>query len=268
MTRKHFFESLEKENNYQHEFEKIEELCNITYYSSNCSEITINTWIELNFWDWGKRSNYTSFKELRSQIGFDLDNPPTDVDINKYFLYCEMLLNLVTDLGDERPEHALDKVIITAISTIQATLANAGFELRKIDDEYMVVEQNAVAIQVADDFPSIAEAVIEYNHYLLKGDLKRKQELLKRLADSLEPKRDEMNRYCKTMSKDFFYMANNFNIRHNNCDPKDPKHYNAKYACYDIQKKEECYDTTYEQGLALFVMIKQQERNKIIATLK
>lgn len=69
------------------------------------TKITINTWIERNFRHWEKRSNYTSFAELCNQLGFPVENDnlneyisASDIDLNKYLLFCEMMLNMIFGL--------------------------------------------------------------------------------------------------------------------------------------------------------------------------
>ncbi len=63
-------------------------------------------------------------------------------------------------------------------------------------------------------------------------------------------------------------MVNNWNIRHNNCDSRYAKNYNKKFDGLSMAQKEECYDMVYEQGLALYVLKEQQERNKKIELMK
>ena len=70
----------------------------------------------------------------------------------------------------------------------------------------MIVEKNAAAFEVAEFFPQIEDVIVEYNHYLLDGNLVRKRELLKRIADALEPKRSVLNGIDKTKTSDFFTL--------------------------------------------------------------
>jgi hypothetical protein len=92
--------------------------------------------------------------------------------------------------------------------------------------------------------------------------------LLKAIADVLEPKKSQLSGSYKSITDDFFMLVNNMNIRHNNCDPDDPKKYNAKFDKMSPKEKEQCYDIIYEQGLTLFVLLGQMERNKIIEKYK
>ena len=275
MSRLHFFEAIERSIDFQKEYEKLESMCDENYgYSRYSAGITINTWIERNFRHWEKRSNYISFAELRKQLGFLVEYDDGneyisgfDIDINKYLLFCEMMLNVIAGL-QEYNNPAIEEVIIAFMDTIRATVEKAGLEIKTIDEEIMIVEKNAVAIEVADKQPEIAEAVIEYNHYLLRGDLNRKKILLKIIADALEPKRKELNGLNSKMTSDFFYMVNEMDVRHNNCNPNDSKNYKPKFALLNENDKESWYDCIYEQGLSLYMLLEQQDRNKKIASYK
>ena len=58
------------------------------------------------------------------------------------------------------------------------------------------------------------------------------------------------------------------NIRHNNLDPADKVKYNPVFASYKPAEQEEWYDLIYEQALMLFMLLKQQDRNRKIDTYK
>ena len=45
-------------------------------------------------------------------------------------------------------------------------------------------------------------------------------------------------KYNKTIENDFFFLVNNMNIRHNNCDPKDTKRYLVENAEYTLSNRE------------------------------
>ena len=174
---------------------------------------------------------------------------------------------VIDDLIYYRDQY-LDEIIRVLLSTIHATLAKAGMEIREVNGQKQIVETNAVAMHVADIVPELADVIVEYNHYLIRGDINRKQELLKKLADALEPRKKELNNCCKGLSDDFFYLANNMNVRHNNSNAADTKKYNAVFASLNKEQQEKWYDTIYEQGLALFVMLEQQNRSKLIKDYK
>lgn len=137
------------------------------------------------------------------------------------------------------------------------------------DGKYLVVQKDAAASAVADIVaPELADAIIEYNHHLLKGDLKSKKLILKQIADALEPRRAELKTVNKTIENDFFYMINTMNVRHNNCDVSDPSKYNEKFANLTDREKEEWYDEIYQEGLMAYLSLEQVDREKKILDFK
>ena len=110
--------------------------------------------------------------------------------------------------------------------------------------------------------------IIEYNHYLLRGDLEAKKQILKQIADALEPKRKTLEGFSKELTRNYFELVNTMNVRHNNLDPVDKGNYNAVFASYTLDQQESWYDLIYEQALMLFVLLEQQERSKIINEYK
>ncbi len=68
-------------------------------------------------------------------------------------------------------------------------MSNLSYEYIYFDKEEKVilVERDSAAFAVADIVEEeLAFKVIEYNHYLLKGDLDKKRNILKALADKVE----------------------------------------------------------------------------------
>lgn len=270
----HFFERMERENNYQKEYEKLERLCAIKYAQSPFSKISINSWISMNFRAWKKRGNYCFFAELKEHLGFKITESDencvsycADIDLNKYLLFCEMIFNICMGLIGYEPLE-LRGPIQELFETIDATISKAGFERQYLNGDIIIVEVNPIAVEVADCVPELADVIMEYNHYLLRGDLNRKSELLVALAKALEPYRKDLKAICPTVEDDFFYLVNNMDIRHNNCASIDGKNYNSKFDSLSSKQKEEWYDLTYEQGLTLFVMLEQRKRTRLISQFK
>lgn len=73
---------------------------------------------------------------------------------------CATKTMVIVDIVLESQEYnnpAIEEVIIAFMDTIRATVEKAGLEIKTIDEEIMIVEKNAVAIEVADKQPEIAE---------------------------------------------------------------------------------------------------------------
>ena len=275
----HFYEKMEREIDFQKEYEKIEEIvCNEYYLTDSYGRATINTWIENHFSKWEKRQAYTTFRELRDQCGFPVlvKNGELcfrkNVSIDDYFLYIEMLVNLFHDLRETSYiEKEMGKRIAFILQTIGFNLEQLGVEIKRIKDEYQIVSKNPVVTEIVDNFEDvrdeIVDEIVEYNRYLLKGNLLRKGEILGQIVKSLEPKRKTLDRINDRATEDFFFLANKMNIRHNNTDPLD-KNYVEAFDKLSSDEKEAWYDLIYDQGLMLYVLLEGEKRKEKIEEFK
>lgn len=98
MARKNFFELLEREIDFQKEYEKIEDaIINEKYM------LSLEAVIEKDFSDWPFRGNFISFWELRCHLGFtytesdvygeDYEPDRKHIKMDDFLLYSEMMLN-------------------------------------------------------------------------------------------------------------------------------------------------------------------------------
>lgn len=110
--------------------------------------------------------------------------------------------------------------------------------------------------------------LLEYNHYVLKGDLERKKNILVKIGNALEPKKYEIKGINNQLYKDYFYLINNMDIRHNNCDSSDKSNYNKYFDKLTIKEKEEWYDEIYQMGLLIFLLLENKERSTRITNIK
>ena len=262
----HFYERLDRENNYQYEYEKLEHM--IYFERIQLRYSCLYELIEEVFRKWKKRENYISFDEMRKAVGFDNGyaegyyRQVTNIDIKEFVVYCEMISSVLWGIIPFLPDsNVIMERISEIIHTIDATLNKAGLERKLQDDLTIIVEQNAAAVYVADKYPDLADIMIEYNQFLLRGDLDRKREILVQIIHKLEPKRQELSRLNKVLENDFFGLANNADLRHNNVS-EESKEYNQKFAAMTNKEKEEIYDLTYEQSLAAFLVLGQPERDR------
>lgn len=98
MARKNFFELLEREIDFQEDYEKIEDaIINEKYM------LSLENVIEKDFSDWPFRGNFISFWELRCHLGFtytesdvygeDYEPDRKHIKMDDFLLYSEMMLN-------------------------------------------------------------------------------------------------------------------------------------------------------------------------------
>lgn len=271
MARYNFFQKLERDINFQFEYQKLE---NIVLTEQDGYGETLEDTIEEYFREWSFKKNYASFEEVRKKMGFSYIQLGSHLTlggevktIDDFILYCEMILNMIFGIDDFEYD---EDIIEDMMDIIRYDLDKINHKIHKTKENQILIVQKDAAVSAVVDIvePDLADAIVEYNHYLLKGDIKSKQKILKLLADKLEPKRQELKSINRTLESDFFYLVNNMNVRHNNCDITDSKNYNAKFSDLSDEEKEEWYDEIYQEGLMMFLTLEQVERTRKIAEFK
>lgn len=272
MGRKNFFEKLEREIDLQKEYEKIESL---VLQPTVFGRASIEDDIERYFKNWKYKANYLSFYEIRKELGFTYDFegivavPYGSVEsINVFFDYFEMIVNMIYIMPEgKRLSH--EDNINEIKRLVNYDLNSLNFEIRKIDDKYLIIQKDAAVSEVVDIVEdSLAKIILEYNHYLLKGDLERKKAILLKIVHVLESKMQDIKGINYQLHSDYSYLINNFNIRHNNCDISNTKNYNEMFVKMSDQEKEEWYDEIYQMGLLIFLLLENKERSTKVANIK
>lgn len=205
-----------------------------------------------------RREHFLSLQELLNTIYlecFDIS------EFDKYFLYAEMYVDLISMLDNlDNQEIESQKNIIK--TQIERVISSLGYKFIVIDDRQIIVENNVFANEAAQAvtaFADIKEAlsILEYNHFSNKGNIERKKEILKKIADLLEPWRKPLNKSSELKDllkanndkiqalEKLFYMYNKFNIRHNNED--------QMLTGLSNQEIESWYDKIYT--MSLFVIL-------------
>lgn len=272
MGRKNFFEKLEREIDLQKEYEKIESL---VLQSVGFGMASIEDDIEHYFKNWKYKANYLSFYEIREQLEFtygfngSFAVPYGSIDnINDFFDYCEMIINMIYIIPECKLLSHVDN-INEIKRLVNYDLNSLNHEIRKIDDKYLIIQKDASVSEVVDIVEdSLAKIILEYNHYLLKGDLERKKAILLKIVHALESKMQDIKGINYQLHSDYSYLINNFNIRHNNCDISNTKNYNEVFVKMSDQEKEEWYDEIYQMGLLIFLLLENKERSTKITNIK
>lgn len=273
MGRKNFFERIEQNLNLQNEYEKLEK---IVLKYTNEYNMSLNDEIESYFDLWKYKKNYLSFDELRSHLGFtytkawDYSFNAEIESIYDFFVYCEMILNMILVVLPEEAQIENENIIKKIIYIINYDLESLNYTVSKMsDDQYIIVQKDAAVSEVVELVePTIADSILEYNHYVLKGDLEKKKNILVKIANALEPQKSEIKAINYQLFKDYFYLINNMDIRHNNCDSSDTSNYNAYFDKLTIEEKEEWYDEIYQMSLLIFLLLENRNRTKKISDLK
>lgn len=276
---KSIFDRMERKVVPYQEYEKIE----LTILNDGWEHgTTIESWLEQIFLSWKFRNNFISLVELRDYLGFPygsgnktyLNKPvyfvpkASNITVELFLNYCELVLNLIYSFYDFIPAIIKEKVT-TVTDLIFFDLENMGFSANRLDDGRIIItEKDAATLAVADiTTPELSDAVLEYNHYLLKGKLDEKRTILNKLAKALESKRAMLTALDSGFSSDLFSKFNNMDIRHDNVNEASPK-YQKQFAVLSDEEKESWYDDIYQDALFAFLLIEQKTRRDRYAEYK
>lgn len=273
MARKNIFEILKEKVNIDEEINKIKRLTveatiRDTMYAYNITEFVD----EFCLHDWKQRGRFISCEEIAEALGLGLFEQMTGFYTDEEILiYLEFLCNLVWLCNrylNEQHYYEASLEYIYLRENIASIVDSFNYEIKEFPDEekVLIVEKNVAATAVAEIAESdVAYEVIEYNHHLLKGDIGRKQKILKVLADKIEPMRSELKKINKELESNVGYLLNKMNIRHNNVEGKNAIEYVKNLTEEEL---EAWYDETYQMLLLCILEYDNIERNRKVANLK
>jgi len=263
------------------EFNRIEFLLNENSIPYGLYDlISLKLWINKNtFRNLNIRDRYTDIDDMLKNIGiynsisqFNYDTECLE-DPNKCFeklyLYCEVLLNIISESSRDLFNCADANKVANHISkNISKILEKTHCKISKVEDGIIIVDNNYVAteaVECIDNDVSLACAIMEYNRILNKGNVERKKQILLQLATYTEPWYNDFKEtaYDK-LYDDYRFLANEIDIRHNNkqssknifTDGWTPKDY------------ENWYDKTYHTILMVIIARRQLMITEEIQELK
>ncbi len=271
MSHKSLFERMEREIDFKREIEKFEGVI--------CTEVNAGTTIEQVFEHffrkWKHRDSYMSLSELRHEFAFDfqtqlnLNKRIRNVDAVDFFQYCELMANLALSLSEHIQYNGLSDKLQSVLETMQLDLAKVNHRFfGRGDGRTIVIEINSATTAVSEIVePVLSDKIIEYNHYLLRGDLAKKREILRALAHKFEAIIPALKQINAPLEDKASYLLNTMNIRHNNKD-KTSKHYKPIVEKISEADLEHWYDETYQTLLFAILAVDQAARNQSIDELK
>ena len=107
--------------------------------------------------------------------------------------------------------------------------------------------------------------MIEYNHFMLKGNLQRKKEILLALGRALEAKRNVLKGINMSLADKIFCLYNNLNLRHNNVE--QGKNYHKTVDEMKPKQIESWYDELYQMVLLAYLLMENEKRNNEVQKL-
>lgn len=235
------------------EYERIYTLFCKEYVSYNYRKNSIENHVSSYFKELNKDliGRCISLHDFNETHGFCFVEYPSNFDLDYLVDFSEYSINLVEALHDA-DDHAegsynLDDFVEHVIDTMEAV----GYVPIEKDDIILFVKNNPAAMSVAETVDDdLSYSVLEYDHHSLKGDLQQKKNILKNMADDIEPQRKKLERINKKFASDLFQLLNKF-IRHNN-DIEYIKNLND-------QELEKIYDEIYQMWLLAKMQLEYYE---------
>ncbi len=188
------------------------------------------------------------------------------INENDYLLLIEfvynmwMLANTHEEEDDIWPKnfYYLREVLNECLENINYT-----FHYNEETEQLIVVEANPEVTAVAEIVePELVDPIIRYNHFSLKGDIKTKRTILFSLGHALDAKREGLKGIDKGLEECIYNALNNLNIRHNNCDSRDPNSFRPVIASMPDADLEQYYDDLYQLILYANLELDNLERKK------
>ncbi len=204
-----------------------------------------------------------------------LDIPEESDRIDDLFLLAELILALdptkhrFDDFDKLRIETALKQYSVVYCNIIDIC-NRINHDIIENEGKRIIVEKNNLtshAIELVDD-SAIDIAMIEYNHYALKGHLEEKRKILSQIGNYVEPilkSREIEKTEYKQLQSDAGFFLNRFNIRHNNKEGKKAQEY---ILSLDDNQLEEWYDKIYNTLLSLIICNEQIGISRELKQLK
>lgn len=261
MSRRNFYEIIKNTAlNTKQEYNRLNELFEFAEEGQSVRDLAEEAFL---LFPKSFRGRTISLDDFDATFGFCKKIIIMDLSIEDLLLRCEYMLNLCIQLNKCYDQFLDDNDrynIGFLTETINECIDELGFMTTKIEGVAICIEKDAAVISVAEIVPEqLAVSVLEYNHYRLKGDLMRKRNILKEMADNIESERKNIKQINGALETQLFQLLNKF-IRHD--------HSQTPYIGSMSEKSlEEVYDDIYQLWLLAKLEIDNVERKERMKTL-
>lgn len=282
MSRKNIFELLALNDNLEQKVDRVCALFNEKpLFNLDESEVcTLNEFVNCYcFKKWKNRGHCVDAFDFLATIGYEKIVESSHKNINHFFILMELVLNF-WKMADIYIKNQLDSICryyviyddfnhLYNIIIDYLSEYNQSFFYNEETEQVLVIEDKPEVTAVAEiiDEP-LTLTVIRYNHHTMRGDLTSKKDTLLKLGSYLEGKRNTIHQISPKLEDSIFFMLNNLNLRHNNCDPSLTKNYKKVVSEMTNETLEEWYDELYQMILLVILEMDNKERMKKIDGLK
>lgn len=192
-------------------------------------------------------------------------------------ILLQLCVNLWIYTGDHKQQFCSYNTQISKFLNIATNKVKYIFEksnLRPVkhpEKDYYIITNRDEKIDAAAKKvnPDLAFMLYEYNSPNVKGNIKKKREILQQLSLEFEPIIKSKSHNSKT---DFVYkvfdglgtILNNFDIRHANSDNNNGSYYHPNLQNYTDTQWEEIYDVAFQLFLNVIFIMDFSNLSKII----
>ena len=196
-----------------------------------------------------------SFEDFNESYNYQFVPQPKEFTLETLIELSEYVINFVRALMMVPMDAHIGLQTLHKIEMhIESCMEDVGYKKVERDGIIIFVESNQAAISVSEAIePQLSYSVLEYNHYRLKGNLARKKDILKNMADSIEHDRDVLKSINNNFTSDLFQLFNKF-VRHDNAD-------NNYISSMSVSEIEDVYDDIYQMWLLAKLQLEQLDRN-------
>lgn len=260
----YIFDIIKQNYDMEEEFLKIKSLFlnKIFHPVGLYSSLAIEDIADLYFSKYDNRNNIENCQEFKNKINNYInkkDNSyyPLFENIENIIIYLEYFINIISFVESldviKNIKYDENKYKILK-DNINLLIENTNYEkfIDKKTKQILLIPKNPEAIAVAEQTKNIeiANAILKYNHYSLKGNLEDKRNLLISIANEYN---DFLHSKLAGFNKELdmaIFLINNCHIRHNNKSGNEEKKLIANLKNEDLEK---LYDDTYQ--LILFCIL-------------
>ncbi len=266
MERKNFAQILkEAKIDIRREYDRLYSLFYLNKsYQINNSVVSLREYCAYYFYSLPFCGTCLTLDDFDAFYGFSFEKNPKDFDLNYLLLFCEYTYNVafyINPMGWSQTNAFImfgapspQQFVLQIMKVVEAI----GYMITKADDSdamAIIVPKVPEAIAVAEiSDTKISYSIIEYNHYTLKGNLDKKQSILRTLTYDIENKRSELRNISSTLESALFQLTNKF-IRHNN----EEDQFISSMTSEEI---ESVYDDIYQMWLLAKLELDNVERKK------
>lgn len=243
--------------------------------SSYIQNYTLRDYISREcFSSWRNRGRCVDLSDFLSLLNYGNLWSDAETNVTDLFTLIEIIYNFWhianqrTSLSYGSDDNARDFILLRKIMDDCLAHYNHKGEYFRDREQLIVIEDKPEATAVAEIVDKeISYKVLRYNHYMLRGDLQAKKDILLVLSNDLETKRKQLHGIDQVLEDGIFYILNNLNLRHNNMALGD-KNYRQAVADMDAATLEVWYDELYQMMLLAYLQLDQAERNQKVKALK